>query len=121
MLKTIFVHLHKLLITELILLFLVVYTFGVLISRRHNLNLLVVDINLCLFEFQLIFKVDKLFLKSPLLLLGLRAKLRSMLENFLERCALVLGGRRVPDLRVKFLPHAYTFLFLLLILGTHHC
>lgn len=61
-LKTVLVHLHKLLITELILLFLVVCTFGVLISRRHNLNLLVVDINFCLFEFQLILKVDKFFL-----------------------------------------------------------
>ena len=80
---------------------------------RHNLNLLVMDINLCLFEFQLICIADILLLKSLLLLLGFLAKLRSLSEHFLERRALVLGCRRVTDLRVKFLPQSNIFISLI--------
>lgn len=99
-LKTIFVHLHELFVIEDLVLLLIVRILWLILLVFHNLNFLVLDVDVILFEFFLISMVDVLSLQSFHLLRGLVAELHPLLEHLFQGWALVNRSRRVTDLSV---------------------
>lgn len=102
-LKTLCVHLDELLIIESLALIIAARIRRLIPWKFQNLMSLLFDIDLLLFEFTFLVKVD-LIPKFFHFLFIVVAKLHSLLENLFERWTLLNGSSRVTDCRVKFRP-----------------